>query len=140
LYISGSLADSSSNGNVHNKMTGSTESTDGFIERDTDNARSSSSSGSIDIYKVHRQNNAAATSGSSEESCIPRVDTTTPTIGASGTTESQSQSSFDEVMEDDNNGGECYSPQQNAPPLISDSMAKSNYHRLPFTDKPQSRN
>lgn len=139
---SGSLADSSSNGNDNNKMTGSTESNspDGFIEHDVDNARSSSSSGSTDIYKVHRQCTTAASDShnksnirsNEKESHIQSVGTK-PSIELSGTTASQSL--LGEAVEDDNNGEECYSPQQNAPPLISDSMAKSNYHRLPFTDK-----
>jgi hypothetical protein len=89
------LADSDDH---NNKMTNSTESnsTDGFIERDADKAKSSSSSGSTYIYKIHRQSTAGNKSSSEEG--------TAPTIGVSDTIASQSP--FDKVIKDDDNNGE----------------------------------
>ncbi|KAL0142776.1 hypothetical protein V8B55DRAFT_1471230 [Mucor lusitanicus] len=114
---SGSLADSSSN----------------------DNARSSSSSGgSTDIYKVHRKIHANTKGSSSEEGSVLRSMDTTPTIEVSTSTTPPDEVDDDDVDDrEDNDMEECYSPQQKAPPLISDNMAKSNYHRLPFNEDPR---
>ncbi|CAO0791588.1 unnamed protein product [Mucor circinelloides] len=115
---SGSLADNSSN----------------------DNARSSSSSGgSTDIYKVHRKTHINAKGSSSEEGSVLRSMDTTPTIEVSTSTTPPNEEVDDDDVDDneENDMEECYSPQQKAPPLISDNMAESNYHRLPFNENPR---
>lgn len=95
-----------------------------------DNARSSSSSGgSTDIYKMHRKIHINTKGSSSEEGSVLRSMDTTPTIEVSTSTTPPDEEVDDDDVDDME---ECYSPQQNAPPLISDNMAKSNYHRLPF--------
>ncbi|KAG2203905.1 hypothetical protein INT47_007488 [Mucor saturninus] len=129
---SGSMADSSSNTehkNVKKRTSdnslGSSNSTDGGFNNSDENPRSSSSSGSTDIYKVHLKNHPteASQQRKSDECSLARNST------------DDSPSTMDpSSLDDENNGGECYSPQQKAPPLISDNMAESNYHRLPFND------
>lgn len=79
-----------------------------------DNPRSSSSSGSTDIYKAHLRNNPP----------LPSIITTTR--------ENESPPTIEEV-EEENNGGECYSPQQKAPPPVSDNVAEPTF-RLPYTN------
>lgn len=126
------MADSSSNTENKNvtKRTsanslGSSNSTDGGFNNSDENPRSSSSSGSTDIYKVHLKNHPAEAlqQRKNDERSLARnsADDSPSTIDPSS-------------LDDENNGGECYSPQQKAPPLISDNMAESNYHRLPFND------
>lgn len=105
-----------------------------------DNARSSSSSGgSTDIYKMHRKIHINSKGSSSEEGSVLRSMDTTPTIEVSTSTTPPDEEVDDDDVDDneDNDMEECYSPQQKAPPLISDNMAKSNYHRLPFNEDPQ---
>lgn len=127
------MADSSSNTESNIKTRRSDASLGSSHSTDADNPRSSSSSGSSDIYKVHLKNNPSAKNdngsgtGSDEGS-------TTRNSNSPDDVLTTSQLSRQE-MEEDNNGDECYSPQQNAPPFVSDSMVESNYHRLPFTDK-----
>ncbi|CEP07431.1 hypothetical protein [Parasitella parasitica] len=95
---------------------------------------SSSSGGSTDIYKTHRkaQENDNNKGSSSEEGSLLQSMETTPKVSTSTTPPDEEDDAAhdndDSVME------ECYSPQQKAPPLISDAMAKSNYHRLPFNE------
>ncbi|KAL9547864.1 hypothetical protein MBANPS3_005960 [Mucor bainieri] len=133
----GSLADSSSNGNDKTSSNGSCESHSYSMH--ADNARSSSSSGgSTDIYKVHRKIHANTKGSSSEEGSVLRSMDTTPTIEVStSTTPPDEEVDDDDVDDNENDMEECYSPQQKAPPLISDNMAKSNYHRLPFNEGPR---
>lgn len=125
------MADSSSNTESNNIKTRRSDASLGSSHStDADNPRSSSSSGSSDIYKVHLKNHPSAKNsgtGSDEGS-------TTRNSNSLDDVLTTSQLSRQE-MEEDNNGDECYSPQQNAPPFVSDSMVESNYHRLPFTDK-----
>ncbi|KAI9254422.1 hypothetical protein EDC94DRAFT_618785 [Helicostylum pulchrum] len=101
---------------------------------DADNPRSSSSSGSSDIYKVHLKNNPPAKNNNSSSGTGSDEGSTTRNSNSPDDILTTSQLSRQE-MEEDNNGGECYSPQQNPPPFVSDSLVESNYHRLPFTDK-----
>lgn len=124
------MADSSSNTENKNikKRTsdtslGSSNSTDGGFNECDENPRSSSSSGLTDIYKVHLKNHPLDSQAKSDDQ------------GSLTRNSIYSPSTIDPLsLEDENNGGECYSPQQKAPPLISDNMAESNYHRLPFND------
>lgn len=105
-----------------------------------DNARSSSSSGgSTDIYNVHRKTlkNINNKGSSSEEGSLLRSMNTTPTIEVSTSTTPPNEEVDDDEVDYENDMEECYSPQQKAPPLISDGMAKSNYHQLPFNKNPQ---
>lgn len=137
IYISGSMADSSSNAETNIKTRRSDASLGSSHSTDQDNPRSSSSSGSSDIYKVHLKNNPPhqkGTASSDENSSVVRN-----APNAHGNASSEDSSTTRQLsrqeMEEDNNGGECYSPQQNAPPFVNDSMVESNYHRLPFSDK-----
>jgi hypothetical protein len=150
------MADSSSNGNDNNNIKNrrsdgslgsSNSSADGGSN---DNARSFSSSGSTDIYKVHLKNNPPPTNGhshnnhssstmtkttsSSEEEndsqhrIMNLIDNNSPDIN-------EGEPMMEDQDEDEGNGDECYSPQQKAPPLVTnDQLIKTNYHRLPFTD------
>jgi hypothetical protein len=105
-----------------------------------DNARSSSSSGgSTDIYKVRRKTlkNINSKGSSSEDGSLLRSMDTTPTIDVSASTTPPDEEVDDDEVEYENDMEECYSPQQKAPPLISDRMAKSNYHQLPFNKNRQ---
>jgi hypothetical protein len=72
-------------------------------------AGSSSSSGSSDIYKVHRE----------------KLKNKSSRVNDNGFYYSPGNNA---------NDTECYSPQQNPPPPMSETMANANYHRLPFSD------
>ncbi|KAI8079109.1 uncharacterized protein B0P05DRAFT_587326 [Gilbertella persicaria] len=103
-----------------------------------ENIKSSSSSGSLDIYKVHQKKqldktkNKSRSISSNEEGSSSGKNTATPSMDRSSTTTTTGNSS------EGNNPSNCedtYSPQQKAPPLMSDEQANANYHRLPFDDK-----
>lgn len=112
LYYNGSMAGSNSNrSNDHSKNRRSDNSLDS--SEYGDNPRSSSSSGSTDIYKAHLRNHPP----------LPSIITTTR--------ENDSPPTIEEVEE--NNGGECYSPQQKAPPPVGDNIAEQNF-RLPYNN------
>ncbi|KAI9361005.1 hypothetical protein BD770DRAFT_383935 [Pilaira anomala] len=139
---SGSMADSSSNAETNIKTRRSDASLGSSHSTDQDNPRSSSSSGSSDIYKVHLKNNPPhhnKGASSDENSSVVRNAPNHHHHHQHGNASSEDSSTTRQLsrqeMEEDNNGGECYSPQQNAPPFVNDSMVESNYHRLPFSDK-----
>jgi hypothetical protein len=126
------MGGSSSNGNDSNNIKdrcsdislGSSNSTltDGSHANSTDGGsneqygtnqtRSSSSSNSSDIYKVHLKNNPPP----------PSIITT------------DGKKDTEPPIEEENNGGECYSPQQTAPPLVDENVSKSGYHRSSHVD------
>lgn len=155
------MADSSSNGNDNSNIKyrrsdgslGSSNSTDGG-SNEADNARSSSSSGSTDIYKVHLKNNSH--NGQHSNNSHPHhhsqplsLSTATKTTSSSeeGGNNSGERSQMlnihdlsdrlspinnnNDMEEDEGNGDECYSPQQKAPPLVTDDNLFQDYHRIP---------
>lgn len=126
------MGGSSSNGNDSNNTkdrcsdisigSSNSTSTDGSHANSTDGGsneqygsqtRSSSSSNSSDIYKVHLKNNPPPPSMITTDG---KKDTEPP------------------IEEEENNGGECYSPQQTAPPLVDENVSKSGYHQSSHVD------
>ncbi|KAI8882182.1 hypothetical protein K501DRAFT_286010 [Backusella circina FSU 941] len=128
------LRSSSSNGNNNTENDNengvcnnrsSSNSTDSFNDPDNgsltttgEGTASSSSSGSSDIYKVHREK-------LKNKSNLVNENTTNGLYYPAGGSTAQNNN---------NNDSDSYSPQQKPPPPMSETMAKANYHRLPFSD------